>query len=359
MRDLEKAIPICQRLEDDRCVGMLHGSMGDFLANANRPVMSALNFEKAAEAFRRAGELPRLRDALLSRGQVLLTHGDYAEAATDLGAAAAVSQRVGDRPARVGSLLLLAEALMSDNRRQPALDALAAARNDAIAADRPLLAARAILLRTSIRDSDGPTAGTAPDYEAAARLADKGGDLLLVSSAYLEAARAHAQVGDPASGAEDIEKALAAARLAGVDEDLPVMLLLAGDLHGRVEDWERAVRRLDEAARRFRESADAAGVARALEQKGATLLEAEKYDAAFQALNEALPLAVESGRVGIEGRVEGGLAALALIRGDTDEARRRYGRSADLLESAGDEFQSLRMRELGRALDAPPPGNGS
>ncbi|MCZ6599321.1 MAG: tetratricopeptide repeat protein [Acidobacteria bacterium] len=358
LRALEKAVPACQRLEDDRCVGMLHGALGDFLEKAHRPVMAALNFEKAAEAFRQACALPRLRDALLARGQLLLVHGDHAEAATDLGAAAAVSQRVGDRPARVGSLLLLAEALMAAGRRQPALDALAEARNVAISADLPLLAARAILLRTSIRDKAGPTAGTAPDYEAAARLAEKGRDLLLASSAYLEAARAHAQVGDPARGAEDIEKALSAARLAGMEDGLPAMLLLAGDLHGRVEDWERAVRRLDEAARRFRESSDDAGAARALEEKGTTLLESEQYGAARQALQEALPLARESGSMAIEGRVEGGLAALALIRGDMDEARRRYGRSADLLESAGDSFQALRMRDLRRSLETPPASSG-
>jgi len=357
LRALERAIPVCRRLEDDRCVGMLHGSLGALLEAAHRPVMASLNFEKAAEGFRRAGELPRLRDALLSRGQLLLAHGDNAEAATDLGAAAAVSRRVGDMPTSVGSLLLLAEALVGDDRRQPALDALAEARDLAITADLPILAARAIMLRTGIRDQAGPTAGTAPDYEAAARLAEKGGNLLLVSRAYLEAARANARVGDPAQGAEDIEKALAAARLAGVDNGLPVMLLLAGDLHGRVKDWERAVRRFDEAARRFGEFEDDEGVARALEQKGTTLLEVEKFDAARQALAEALPLARQSGSMAIEGRVEGGLAALALIRGDMEEARRRYDRSADLLERAGDSFQALRMRDLRRSLETPPPGN--
>jgi tetratricopeptide (TPR) repeat protein len=356
LRALEKAIPTCERLQDDRCVGMLYGSLGDFLEKADRPVMAALNFEKAAEAFRRAGALPRLRDALLSRGQVLLGYGDHAESASDLGAAAAVSQQVGDTQAHVVSLLLLAEAVMADGRRQPALDALAQARNVAISADLPLLAARAILLRTGIRDKAGPTTGTAPDYEAAARLAEKGGDLPLVSSSYWEAARAHARVGNPARGAEDIEKALAAARLSGVEDGLPAMLLLAGDLHGRVEDWERAVRRLAEASQRFREAGDQEGVARALEQKGTTLLEAEQYLAAQQALEEALPVARESGSMAIEGRVEGGLAALALIRGDMEEARRRYDRSADLLESAGDSFQALRMRDLRRSLPTPPAG---
>ena len=48
----------------------------------------------------------------------------------------------------------------------------------------------------------------------------------------------------------------------------------------------------------------------------------------------------------VEGRAEGGLGAVALARGDLDSALEHYRRSVELLEAAGDSFQSLRMKRM-------------
>ena len=353
VRDLEKSVTTCRRLQDERCVGMLHGSAGSLLERGGHPQMAGLHYEKAAEAFRHAGELPRLRDALLARGQLLLGERHYAMAADALGAAGAIAEAVNDPAAQAGSLLLLGEALVADGRLSQALAALARSRDVALAADLPVLAARAIVVRTGLRDAEGPMAGTATDYEVAARLAEKGQDRILVSRAYLEAARAHAAVGDPEVGAADIEKALAAARLAGFQEGLEGMLLLSAEFHGRIGDVTRALRRVDEAITFFRAGDDRAGEARANEQKGSILLEAERLAEARPPLAEAVRLARDAGDLKVEGRAEGGLAVLALIAGNKDEARQRYRHSAELLEKAGDSFQAMRMRHLLEAIETP------
>ncbi len=173
-----------------------------------------------------------------------------------------------------------------------------------------------------------------------------------MSQAYTQAARAHAAAGDPSVGAEDIEKALAAARLAGFADGLEALLLLSAELHARIGDLPRALRRLDEAIRSYRQSSDVEGEARAQQQKGSILLEAEKLDEARGPLLAAVQLARTAGTPGIEGRAEGGLAALDLIAGDAQQARARYLRSASLLQEAGDDFQALRMRKLLEAMEA-------
>jgi tetratricopeptide (TPR) repeat protein len=350
-RQLEKAVARCQALEDDRCVGMVHGALGHLLEMQGHADAAALNYERAGQAFRRARELPRLRDALLSRGQLLLENGHYADAAADLGSASAVAEELGDPVTRTGSLLLLAQALVRQGQREQALHALAAARDTALAANLHVLAARAILIRTGLRDGGEPIARSARDYEAAARLAEKGQDRVIVSKCYLEAARAHNAGGDPVQGAADIEKALAAARLAGIEGDIPVMLLLAADLHSNADDLPRALRRLDEAWKLYLEAGNLAGQARALEQKGTLLLEAERIQEAAGPLTEAHRLAQEVGDVLTEGRVEGGLAVLAMMAGRSQEAITRYRRSAELLAEAGDPFQAMRMRGMAESIE--------
>ena len=54
-RQLEKAAASCQRLADDRCVGMVHGALGSLLERRGHVDAAALNFERAGQAFRRAG----------------------------------------------------------------------------------------------------------------------------------------------------------------------------------------------------------------------------------------------------------------------------------------------------------------
>ena len=350
-RQLEKATGQCQALKDERCLGMVHGALGHLLETRGHVDAAALNYERAGQAFRRAGEFPRLRDALLSRGQLLLDGGHHADAAADLGSAAAVAENLDDPVGRAGSLLLLAQALVSQGLREQALQALAAARDTALGADLHVMAARAILIRTALRDGGESIGRSAADYEAAARLAEKGQDRVIVSKAYLEAARAHSAGGDPVKGAADIEKALAAARLAGIEDDIAVMLLLAADLHNSAGDLPRALRRLDEARGLYRDSGSAAGQARALEQKGTLLLEAERTQEAVAPLTESHRLAQEAGDQLTEGRAEGGLAVLAMMAGRTHEAITRYRRSADLLAEAGDPFQAMRMRGLADAIE--------
>jgi tetratricopeptide (TPR) repeat protein len=351
-RQLEKALGVCRRLGDLRCTGMIQGALGDLVLRAGQRDAAILHFEKAAEALREAGEMPRLRDALVARGQVLLGLGRYGGAAEDLGAAAAISGQVDDKVGRIGALLILAEALDGDGRRQRAFEVLSEARDAAFQDDLPGFAARAIIMRTRMRDPEGSLPSSAIDYEAAARLAEQAGDLDTVARAYLNAARIHAAAGEDARGAEVIEKAISAIRLSDSERGLEVMLMLAGELHARLEDWDRAVNRIREADRLLESKGDREGMALAREALGTTLLEAGRRREAVEPLGQAAALARESGLLLVEGRVEGALGALALAEGDPETARRHYDRSVELLERGGDRFEARRMRMILEGLAA-------
>jgi tetratricopeptide (TPR) repeat protein len=275
-RQLEKAHGICRRLGDIRCAGMIQGALGDLLLQAGQRDVAVLHFEKAAEALREAGEMPRLRDALVIKGQILLEMERYAPAAEALGAAAAISDQVGDVPGRIGALLILAEALGAGGRRERAFEVLSEARDTSFREGLPGFAARAIIMRTRMRDPEASLPSSAIDYKAAARLAEKAGDLSTVARAYLNAARIHAATGADAQGAEVIEKAISAMRLSGEEGGLETLLMLAGDLHGRLEDWDRALDRIREADRRFESEGNRRGMARAREALGTTLLEGRR-----------------------------------------------------------------------------------
>jgi tetratricopeptide (TPR) repeat protein len=351
-RQLEKAMGICRRLGDLRLTGMILGALGDVLQRAGHREAAVLNFEKAAEVLREAGELPRLSNALVIKGQILLGMDRYAPAAEALGAAAAISEQVGDEAGRIGALLILAEALEAGGRRDRAFEVLSEARDASFREDLPGFAARAIIMRTRMRDPDVVLPSMAIDYEAAARLAERAGDLDTVAQAYLNAARIHAATGEDARAAEVIEKAVSAKRLSDDESGLEGMLMLAGDLHARLEDWDRAVNRLRDARGLYEAMGDREGLARAQEALGTTLLEAGRYQEAAVSLGEAVELARENDLVLVEGRVEGTLGALAVTQGDLSAAREHYGRSATLLEKAGETFQALRMRKILKGLEA-------
>jgi tetratricopeptide (TPR) repeat protein len=351
-RQLEKALAISRRLGDRRLTGMIQGALGDLLQREGHPDAAVLHFEKAAEVLREAGELPRLSDALVIKGQILLDLERYAPAAEALGAAAAIAEQVGDEPGRIGTLLILAETLEAGGRRERAFDVLSEARDASFREDLPGFAARAIIMRTRMRDPEVVLPSMAIDYEAAARLAERAGDLDTVAQAYLNAARIHATTGEDARAAEVVEKAISARRLSHDDRGLEGMLMLAGDLHSRLEDWERALTRLREADGMFESKGDRRGMARTREALGTTLLEAGRHREAAEALGRAVELARENDLALVEGRVEGTLGALALTQRDLPTARRHYQRSITLLEGAGETFQALRMRKILEGLAA-------
>ncbi len=356
-RELEKSANTCRELGDLRCAGLVDGALGQTLERLGHADPAVLHYEKAAAAFRAGGELPRLRDALLARGQLLLDTARPGPAAESLGAAAAVSEQIGDAEGEIGSLILLAEAQVASGQTSRAFDVLSRARQIAFDAGLPVLAAQVILERARLRDADGARPTSAADYEAAGRLAEQGRALPLVAEAYLNAARIHAAAGATARGAEVIEKAVAAARLGGLSDQLGELLFLAGELHGDLDDWERAVTRYRDAAAHFARRGDDGAEARARQHLGAALLEAGRPEEARAPLMEAIRLARAGGLPQVEGLAEGGLGAAALARGDRAVAQAHYRRSAELLAAGGDAFQSLRMQRIAEELAERPQGS--
>ncbi|MFQ5768631.1 MAG: hypothetical protein ACE5ID_11710, partial [Acidobacteriota bacterium] len=274
VRQLEEALPICRQLGDDRCLGILEGSLGLLRQRRGDGEAAALDYQRAAQAFKKGGELRRLRDAHLARGQLLLESARLQAAAESLGAATAVSEQIGDAQGEVGALFLLSEALSRSQRRERALSALYRARQVSLEAGFDALAARAILMAARLRGGDAPLPGAAADYQAAGRLAAKAHDLDTAFEAYGAAARALAMDGRNNEGLDAVEKALSAARLGDNRAATGGLLLLASELYGRLGDWDRALRRVNTAIALLRTKNDDVALMQALALKGTTLLQA-------------------------------------------------------------------------------------
>ncbi|MFQ5671102.1 MAG: tetratricopeptide repeat protein [Acidobacteriota bacterium] len=346
IHELEKGVKVCRELQDPRGTGLAEAALGQMFQQKQQTEMASLHYQRAADAFRRGGDLRRLRDAQLARGQLLLDAGRSKAAVDPLGGAAAVSEQVREPDVQVGCLLLLAQALGDSGERERAFRILSQARKISFAADLPQLGARAIILRATLRDGNETAPASANDYEAAARLAEQAMDLGLVTEAYFRAARIRFQIGENHQAAELGEKALAAARLAGLTHRMGALLLLSAEIYADLGEWERALRRLREAEKVYGDLGEARGRAEALVQLGTTYFQAGQAEQASASLKEALAFARAQGFRDVEGRAEGGLGAVALSGGDLALAQQHYGRSAILLEAAGDQFQSLRMERI-------------
>ncbi|MFQ5719519.1 MAG: tetratricopeptide repeat protein [Acidobacteriota bacterium] len=353
-RDLEKAAHVCERLSDQRCLGLVRAGIGRLHERAGRSAMAILWYERAVPAFRQAGEMGRLRNALLSSGQLLLSAGQAGDAARSLGAAATISAEIGDPGGQAATLVILGEALGARGSRDRALAALTEARRIAIDHQLPGVAADAILLRATLRDEKGALPASAEDYLAAARLAQQAGNLGTVVKALMRGGTILLHAGETGRAAETIDRGLSAARLGHLDADVLALLLLGAELDAQLDDFDRAIRRLQEALELVRGSGEPAREARVLELFGTTLLEAGRLDAAVGPLEEARDMAHEIDATAVEGRAEGGLGAVTLARGDLPAAREHYSRSAELLEKAGDRFQALHMRRILETIETRP-----
>ena len=341
---LETGLEICRRLGDGRGTGLVYGARGRLLERQGRLPEAAESFAAAAETLRAAGELRWLRDAQISRGQILLRL-QRAEAASEvLDSAASLGTQLGDPAGRVGALFLLAEALLAKGSETGALAALTEARRTAINAELPGLAARAIMLRTMIRDGAAVGASAAPDALAAARLAEEAGDLDLTAMAWRWAVRLFLEMPDLERAAEAAGKALAAARLGKSGAGEREALLLAADVDARSGLTDRALRRLRECAEAARQAADRERLLDALERLGLLLFGAGDAEQARAILVEGRAVAIELDRDQSRGRIEEALAELARRAGDTAGAQALLESAAGAFARAGDGIGATRAR---------------
>ena len=347
---LEAGLEICRRLGDGRGLGLVHGGLGRLLERQGRLPEAADSFAAAAETLRAAGELRWLRDAQLSRGQILLRLQRAEAAAEVLDSAASLGAQLQDPAGRVGALFLLAEALRANGKEAGALAALTEARRTAINADLPGLAARAIMQRTMIRDGAAVGAGAAPDALAAARLAEEAGDLDLTALAWRWAARLYLEAPDLERAGEAAGKALAAARLGKSGSGEREALLLAADVDARSGLTERALRRLHECADAARAAGDRERLLDALERFGLLQFGDGDGAASHSVLVEGRALAIELDRDASRARIEEALAELARRAGDPAGARALLESASGAYARAGDGIGATRVRNRLRSI---------
>ena len=261
-----------------------------------------------------------------------------------------------------GSLAAMIDALCED--AQPgaagALASLAAACDDARAAPgraglgRAALAYGAVLLHTG--DGDAALRALAEADEAARADDDPAVGLQVLVSR----SKALTITGDLQGALECFREGLDLARGLGDRHTEAVLLSNLGFFHGQLEESVPYEEYTRIALAMFRELGDPRRVALCLNNLAGAITRRRRFDEALACYEEALPLALALGWRRGQALILAGHGGVHGLRGEVDDAARRYCESNAILEGLGDFFHVTRhevllgrsMLEAGRPAEA-------